>query len=74
VLDPFRLVTLILFIALIHIVCCLKIYLHQTMQTLMVFAYILKMFQDKCNRNCDRDYVQCNRSRLQCDFGDFGYS
>jgi len=29
VLDPYRLV--ILFIALIHIVCCPKIYLHKTM-------------------------------------------
>jgi len=22
------------------------------------------MFQDKCNRDCNRDYYQCNRNRL----------
>jgi len=44
VLDPYRLV--ISFIALIHIVCCLKIYLHKTMQ--IGFAFFLRMFQDKC--------------------------
>jgi len=52
VLDPYRVV--ILFIALIHIVCCMKIYLHQTMQ--MVF--VLKMFQDKCSRDRHGDLWQ----------------
>ena len=47
VVDPYRLV--ISFIALIHIVCCLKIWLHQTMP--MGFVFVLKMFQDKCNRD-----------------------
>jgi len=59
VLDPFRLV--ISFIAFTNIVCCLKIYLHQTMQIGFVFV---QMFQDKCNR----DYIQSNRNRLHCDF------
>jgi len=28
------------------------------------------MFQDKCNRDCNRDYFQRNRNRnrLHCDF------
>jgi len=65
VFDPYRLV--ISFIALmIHIVCCLKIYLHQTMQ--MGFVFVLKMFQGKCNRDCNCDYFQRNRNRLHCDF------
>jgi len=53
----------ILFIALIHIV---KTYLHQTVQ--IVFLFVLKMFQDKCNRDCNCDYFQCNLNRLHCDF------
>jgi len=34
------------------------------------FVFILKMFQNKCNRDCNRDYFQCNRNRnrLHCDF------
>ena len=60
VLNPHRLV--ISFIAFIHIVCCLTIYLHQTMQ--MGFVFFLRIFQDKCNRDCNRDYFQCNRNRL----------
>jgi len=59
VLDPYRLE--ISFIAFINIVCCLKIYLHQTMH--MGFVFVLKMFQDECNRDCNRDYFQCNRNR-----------
>jgi len=51
-LDPYRLV--ISFIAFINIICCLKRYLHQTMQT--GFVFVLKMFQDICNRDCNRDY------------------
>jgi len=54
VLDPDKLA--ISFTALIHIICCLKIYLHQTMEDV----------QDKCNRDCNCDYFQCNR--LHCDF------
>jgi len=61
--DPYCLV--ISFIAFVNIVCSLKIYLHQTMQ--MGFVLVLKMFQDKRNRDCDRDYFQCNRNRLHCD-------
>jgi len=34
----------------------------------MCFVFVLKMFQDKCNRDCNRDYIQCNRNRLHCDF------
>jgi len=34
----------------------------------MEFVFILKMFQDKCNRDCNRDYFQYNRNRLHCDF------
>jgi len=66
VLDPYR--SVILFIALIHIVCCLKICLHKTMQ--MCFVFFLWIFQDKWNRDCNRDYLQCNRNRdrLHCDF------
>jgi len=64
VLDPYRFV--ISFIAFIHIVYCLKIYLHQTIQ--MGFVFVLKMLQDKCNRDCNRDYFQCNPNRLHCDF------
>jgi len=56
--DPYR--SVISFIALIHIVCCLKIYL-QTMQ--MGFVFFLRMFQDKCNRDCNGDYFQCNRNQ-----------
>jgi len=26
------------------------------------------MFQDKCNHNCYRDYLQCNCNRLHYDF------
>jgi len=34
------------------------------------FVFVLKMFQDKCNRDCSRDYFQFdpNRKRLHCDF------
>jgi len=64
VLNPCRLV--ILFIAIIHIVCCLKLYLRETTQ--MGFVFFLRMFQDKCNRGCNRDYFQCNRNRLHCYF------
>jgi len=32
---------------------CLKIYLYQTLQ--MGFVFVLKMFQDKCNRHLNRD-------------------
>jgi len=53
VLDLYRLV--ISFIAFIHILCCLKIYLHQTIQ--MGFVFLLKMFEDKCNHDCIRDYT-----------------
>jgi len=28
------------------------------------FVFVLKMFQDKCNRDCNHDYFQCNRNRL----------
>jgi len=63
-LDPYRLV--ISFTAFINIVCCLKTYLHQTMQ--IGFVFVLKMHQDKCNRDCNRDYFQCNRNWLHCDF------
>jgi len=63
-LDPYRLV--ISFIAFINIVCCLKRYLHQTMK--MGFVFVLKMFQDKGNQDCNHDYFQCNRNRLDCDF------
>ena len=28
------------------------------------YAIFLRMFQDKCNRDCNRDYYQCNRNRL----------
>jgi len=53
VLDPYRLV--ILFIAFIHIVCCLKIYFHQTIQ--MGFVFFLRIFQDKCNHDYNGDYL-----------------
>jgi len=26
----------------------------------MGFVFVLKMFKDKCNRDCNRDYFQCN--------------
>jgi len=26
------------------------------------------MFKDECNCDCNRDYLQCNRNRLHCDF------
>jgi len=32
------------------------------------FVFFLRMSQDKCNRNCNRDYFQCNRNRFHCDF------
>jgi len=51
VLYRYKLV--ISFIAFINIVSCLKIYLHQTMH--MGFVFVLKTFQDKCNRDCNRD-------------------
>jgi len=59
VLDHYKLV--ILFITFIHIVCCLKIYVHQIIQT--GFVFFLRMFQDKCNRDCNCDYLQCDRNR-----------
>jgi len=34
----------------------------------MGFVVVPKMFQDNCNCDCNRDYFQCNRNRLQCDF------
>jgi len=34
----------------------------------MEFVFALKMFQDKCNRDCNRDYFRCSRNRLYCDF------
>jgi len=36
----------------------------------MGFVFSLRMFQDKCNLDCNRDYFQCNRNgnRLHCDF------
>jgi len=34
----------------------------------MGFVFVLKMFQDKCNHECNRDYFQSNRYRLHCDF------
>jgi len=51
VLDPYRLV--ISFIAFITIVRGLKICLHLTMQ--MGFVFVLKIFRDKCNRDCNHD-------------------
>jgi len=63
VLDPYRLV--LLFLALIRVVCCLKIYLHKTMQ--MGFVFFLRMFQDKCNRDFNYYYFQCNHNWLHCD-------
>jgi len=36
------------FVALIHIVCYQKIYLHKTMQ--MGFVFFVKVFQDNSNR------------------------
>jgi len=47
VLNLYRLV--ISFIAFIHIVCYLKIYLRETIQ--IGFVFFLRMFQNKCNRN-----------------------
>jgi len=35
--------------------------LHQTMQ--MGFAFCLTMSRDKCNRDSNRGYFQCNRTR-----------
>ena len=40
--------------------------LHQTVQ--IRFVFVLKMFQDKCNRDFNRGYLQCNRNRLYWDF------
>jgi len=40
----------------------LKIYFYQTMQ--IGFVFFLKIFQDKCKRDCNRDYFQCNRLRF----------
>jgi len=64
VLDPYRLV--ISFIALIHIVCCLKMYFHQRSNHVKEYCFLLEVFQDKCNRDCSRDYFQCCRIRLHC--------
>ena len=58
--NPYRLV--ILFVAFIHIVCCLSIHLYQTMHIDMFFSEDVK--RDKCNRDCNRDYYQCYRNRL----------
>jgi len=51
------------FIASIHIVRCLKIYVHQTIQ--MDFVSFWRCFKIKCNRDCTCDYLQCNRNRLR---------
>jgi len=59
--NPCRLV--ISFIVFIRIVYCLKLYVNVTC-TQMGFVFFLRMFQDKCNRDCNRDYFQCNRNRL----------
>jgi len=34
------------------------------------FVFFLRMFQDKRNRDCNRDYLQCNgnHNQLHCDF------
>jgi len=34
----------------------------------MDFVPFLKMFQDKCNRDCNRDHLQCNCNGLHSDF------
>jgi len=34
----------------------------------MGFVFLLRMFQDKCNRDYNRDCLQCNHNRLHCDF------
>jgi len=31
-------------------------------------VFVPKMFQDKYNRDCNRDYFKCDRNRLLCDF------
>jgi len=41
-------------------------YLQQTMP--MCCAFFLRMSEDKSKRDCNRDYFQCNRNRLHCDF------
>jgi len=38
-------------------------YSHQTMQNCSFWGCL-----DKCNRDCNRDYFQCNRNRLHCEF------
>jgi len=57
ILNLYRLV--ILFIAFIHIICCLNIFLHETMQ--MGFCFLFEDFQDKFNHNYNY-YFQCNRN------------
>jgi len=34
----------------------------------MGFIFVLKVFQDQCNRDCNCDYFQCNRNQLHYDF------
>jgi len=31
-------------------------------------VFFLRMPEDKSNCDCNRDYFQCNRNRLHCDF------
>jgi len=33
----------------------------------MGFIFFLRMFEDKRNCDCNRDYLQSNRDRLHCD-------
>ena len=33
----------------------------------MGFAIFMRMFQDKCNHDYNRDYFQCNHNWLHCD-------
>jgi len=34
----------------------------------MQMGFALRMFQDRFNRDFNRDYFQSNRNRLHCDF------
>jgi len=31
-------------------------------------CFFLRIFQDECNCDCNRYYLQCNRNRLHWDF------
>ena len=64
VLNLYRLI--ISFIAFIHIVRCLKLYLREATQ--MDLIAFLRMFQNKCDRDCNRDYFQCNRNQIHYHF------